>query len=63
MELAVDSDPSLIDARAVAQHLQSDPVCGLTRQEACPASRVRRPERDPGRATDPRMAQAPRAVP
>ena len=34
MELAVDSDPSLLDARAVAQHLQTDPVCGLTGQEA-----------------------------
>ena len=34
MELAVDSDPSLLDARAVAEHLQTDPVCGLTGQEA-----------------------------
>lgn len=34
MELAVDSDPSLLDARAVAQHLQTDPVCGLTGEEA-----------------------------
>ena len=34
MDLAVDSDPSLLDARAVAQHLQTDPVRGLTGQEA-----------------------------